>query len=108
MVRDKKGRNNSQFSITFCRMTSLDSLNVVFGCITKGVKTLNALSNYGRKIGKPEAELIISNCGEYVPMKKSEKSKKKQKKFQKHQRDKSQNSNSEKPIESITECSCVS
>lgn len=56
--------NNSQFCITFRKMESLDHKNVVIGKIIKGNDNLFKIENYARKIGKPYAEIIISDCGE--------------------------------------------
>lgn len=64
MVRIPPEENNSQFCITFTNMEQLDYKNVVFGKIIKGNKILNKIEGYARKIGKPYADIIISNCGE--------------------------------------------
>ncbi|XP_023012824.1 peptidyl-prolyl cis-trans isomerase F, mitochondrial isoform X2 [Leptinotarsa decemlineata] len=55
--------NNSQFCITFTKMEQLDHKNVVFGKVIQGNATLFKIQDYGRKIGKPYAEIYISNCG---------------------------------------------
>lgn len=59
--------NNSQFCITFKRMEGLDHKNVVFGKIIKGNDNLFKIQDYARNIGKPYADIIISNCGEISP-----------------------------------------
>lgn len=56
--------NSSQFCITFKRMESLDHKNVVFGKIIKGNDNLFKIQDYGRRIGKPYADIIIYKCGE--------------------------------------------
>lgn len=56
--------NNSQFCITLRKMESLDHKNVVFGKIIKGNDNLFRIQDYARKVGKPYAEIIISDCGE--------------------------------------------
>ncbi|CAG9829851.1 unnamed protein product [Diabrotica balteata] len=55
--------NNSQFIITFAKMEQMDHKNVVFGKIIKGYANLLKVQDYGRKIGKPYVDIIISNCG---------------------------------------------
>lgn len=64
MKRIGMSENNSQFCITFTKMEQLDHKNVVFGKVIKGNDTLFKIENYGRKIGKPYAEIIISKCGQ--------------------------------------------
>lgn len=64
MKRIPHTNNNSQFCITFRRMEGIDFKNVVFGKIIKGNDNLFKIEDYGRRIGKPHAEIIISNCGE--------------------------------------------
>ncbi|CAG9824104.1 unnamed protein product [Phaedon cochleariae] len=56
--------NNSQFCITFTRIEQLDHKNVVFGKVVKGNATLFKIQNYGRAIGRPYVDIIISDCGE--------------------------------------------
>lgn len=56
--------NNSQFIITFRAMEGLDHKNVVFGKVINGNENLVKIQNYARHIGKPYADIIISNCGE--------------------------------------------
>lgn len=56
--------NHSQFIITFKAMEGLDHKNVVFGKVIKGNDNLFKIQDYARQIGKPYAEIIISNCGE--------------------------------------------
>ncbi|KAJ8922078.1 hypothetical protein NQ315_008719 [Exocentrus adspersus] len=55
--------NNSQFCITFAPMEQLDHKNVVFGKVVKGNDVLFKIETFGRAIGKPYAEIIISKCG---------------------------------------------
>lgn len=55
--------NNSQFSISFCQLQELDKRNVVFGKIIRGIHVIYKIEGFGRKIGKPLAEIKISNCG---------------------------------------------
>ncbi|CAH0559703.1 unnamed protein product [Brassicogethes aeneus] len=62
MVRVGKRSNNSKFVITFAPMEILDKKNVVFGSIYKGMKVLKIIQGYARKIGKPMADIIISDC----------------------------------------------
>lgn len=64
MKRIGLSENNSQFCITFKKMEQLDHKNVVFGKVIKGNETLFKIEAYGRKIGKPYADIIISNCGQ--------------------------------------------
>ncbi|KAJ8935885.1 hypothetical protein NQ314_012601 [Rhamnusium bicolor] len=64
MKRVGSTENNSQFCITFSRMDQLDHKNVVFGKVIKGNEILFVIQDFGRKIGKPYADIIISNCGE--------------------------------------------
>lgn len=64
MKRIPPTENNSQFIITFRAMEGLDHKNVVFGKVVKGNKNLFKIQEYARHIGKPYADLIISNCGE--------------------------------------------
>ncbi|XP_076275369.1 uncharacterized protein LOC143206634 [Rhynchophorus ferrugineus] len=66
MKRIGWAENNSQFCITFRKMEQLDYKNVVFGNIIKGNSVLMDIQYYGRKIGKPLEEIVISNCGEYT------------------------------------------
>ncbi|KAG5891474.1 hypothetical protein JTB14_004417 [Gonioctena quinquepunctata] len=63
MKRLPPTENNSQFCITFQRMEQLDHKNVVFGKVIQGNATLFKIQDYGRNIGKPYAEIYISNCG---------------------------------------------
>lgn len=44
-------------------MEELDHKNVVFGKVVKGNDVLFKIQDYGRKIGKPYATIIISDCG---------------------------------------------
>lgn len=65
MKRIGWAENNSQFCITFKKMERLDHKNVVFGNVIKGNDVLMNIQYYGRKIGKPLEDIIISDCGEY-------------------------------------------
>lgn len=67
MKRIPPSDNNSQFCITFRRMEGLDHKNVVFGKIVRGNDNLFKIQGYARNIGKPYADIIISNCGEICP-----------------------------------------
>lgn len=64
MKRIPPTENHSQFIITFRPLEGLDHKNVVFGKVIKGNKNLFKIQEYARHIGKPYADLIISNCGE--------------------------------------------
>lgn len=55
--------NNSQFIITLTEMEKWDRMHVVFGKVVKGNNVLFRIEDYGRKIGKPYADVIICNCG---------------------------------------------
>lgn len=67
MKRIGTSENNSQFCITFKKMEQLDHKNVVFGKVIKGNDALFKIEAYGRKIGKPYADIIISKCGQ-IPL----------------------------------------
>lgn len=64
MKRIPPTENNSQFCITFRKMDGWDHKNVVFGKVIKGNDNLFKIHDYARKVGKPYAEVIISDCGE--------------------------------------------
>lgn len=66
MIPVGKKLNNSQFSITFSKMQSLDGVRVVFGKIVKGNATLFKINDLGRKFGRPVAPVIICDCGLFV------------------------------------------
>lgn len=64
MKRVGWAENNSQFCITFKKMEQWDRKNVVFGNVIKGNDVLMDIQFYGRKIGKPLENIVISDCGE--------------------------------------------
>lgn len=61
-----KGSNNSQFSITFCRMEAFNEVRVVFGKVVRGNATLLQINDMARKFGRPVAPVIICDCGEFI------------------------------------------
>ncbi|CAG9853801.1 unnamed protein product [Phyllotreta striolata] len=63
MKRILYSENNSQFIITLTEMQQWDKMHVVFGKVVKGNSVLFLLEDYGRRIGKPYTDVIISNCG---------------------------------------------
>lgn len=65
MVRVEDNKNNSQFSISFSDLPELDRRNVVFGCIVRGIDVIYKIEGFGRKIGKPLADIVISKCGPF-------------------------------------------
>lgn len=64
MKRIPHAENNSQFCITLRKMEGWDHKNVVFGKVIKGNDNLFKIQDYARNVGKPYAEIIISDCGE--------------------------------------------
>lgn len=67
MIRIKRKKNNSQFSITLAPMEQLDGKRVVFGKVIKGNSVLFKIQDLGKKVGKPPVPIIISDCGECTP-----------------------------------------
>ncbi|KAF8820255.1 peptidyl-prolyl isomerase [Cardiosporidium cionae] len=57
--------NNSQFFITFDSCPWLDNHHVVFGCLTEGMETLDAIEAQGTPFGRPQRLVSIWNCGEF-------------------------------------------
>lgn len=64
MKRVKRRQNNSQFSITLSKMETFDGKRVAFGKVIKGISTLFKIEDLGKKVGKPQTPIIISDCGE--------------------------------------------
>lgn len=48
-------------------MERLDGKRVVFGKIVKGNCTILKIQDLGKKVGRPQVPIIISDCGECTP-----------------------------------------
>ena len=57
--------NGSQFFITTVPCSWLDGKHVVFGKVTEGYELVKKIESYGSQSVKPNAEVKISDCGEY-------------------------------------------
>jgi len=67
MVTNGKNKNSSQFYITTVPCTHLDSQNVVFGKVVRGLDTVIEMSEIPRINDIPQQDITISNCGEFGP-----------------------------------------
>jgi cyclophilin family peptidyl-prolyl cis-trans isomerase len=56
--------NGSQFFITLATTPWLDGKHTVFGKVVKGKQLLKEIERYGSGEGKPNATIVITECGE--------------------------------------------
>mmetsp|Transcript_145726 Transcript_145726/g.254270 ORF Transcript_145726/g.254270 Transcript_145726/m.254270 type:complete len:217 (-) Transcript_145726:186-836(-) len=57
--------NGSQFFITTAATSWLDGKHVVFGEVLEGMELVRKLETLGSQSGRPRAEVIIRDCGEW-------------------------------------------
>ncbi|KAM8972443.1 peptidyl-prolyl cis-trans isomerase A-like isoform 2-T2 [Pelodytes ibericus] len=56
--------NGSQFFVCTEKTGWLDQKHVVFGRVTQGMETVEAMEKCGTQSGKPNRKLIIADCGQ--------------------------------------------
>ena len=56
--------NGSQFFVTTAKTAWLDGKHVVFGRVVEGMDVLKAVEAVGTRSGRPEAVVVITDCGE--------------------------------------------
>ncbi|KAG8952316.1 Multifunctional pyrimidine synthesis protein CAD [Tulasnella sp. 424] len=63
MANAGKNTNGSQFFITTVVTSWLDGAHVVFGEVVEGMDVVSAVEKRGTASGKPNAQILIANCG---------------------------------------------
>ena len=56
--------NGSQFFITTIKTFWLDGKHVVFGRVIEGMQVIKQVESHGSNSGKPDAQIVIADCGE--------------------------------------------
>lgn len=62
----KADTNNSQFYICAVDCPHLNDTNTVVGYVIRGLGCISEMEKYTNDTGKPEKEIIVSNCGEIL------------------------------------------
>lgn len=62
----KPDTNNSQFYICAVDCPHLNDTNTVVGYVIRGLGCISEMEKYTNDMGKPEKEMIVSNCGEIL------------------------------------------
>ena len=64
MANSGPGTNGSQFFMCFDAFPHLDGKHVVFGRVSRGWETLDAMEKFGTRSGTTTKKISIKDCGE--------------------------------------------